>query len=223
MEYLKTFCCWPCSSGPLSIVASLPQSGFVPGQSIVVTAQINNQSNVPIDYTRFTLRKTIAYHSQIPSAKIKYEVETVQEQRTFGVGTNTNWRREVQLVVPAVPPSNGGQCRLIHVSYEVKVEAKTSGPHQSPFVLLPVTIGTRPLLGGPAQHNFGFAMPQGDCGTNTGGGVPSTHAPVLNAQMPSIMQGADGSSNAIEDMREYSHNLLYEFLIKKTVNLCIMR
>lgn len=190
MEYMRSFCCWPCRSGPLSMVATLPQSGFVPGQTVPVSVSIVNASNVTIDYVRFTLRKTIAYHSQAPSFKTKLEVETIQEQRVGGVAALANAEYAARLVVPPVPASNGGQCRVIDVSYEVKVEAKTSGPHQSPFVLVPVTIGTRPLTenatggqqgtiaaaAGGGGHlmttdglqNYGFEhQPQGDCGVVT--------------------------------------------------------
>lgn len=208
MEFLKTFCCWPCRSGPLSIFASLPQSGFVPGQSIVISARIINNSNVIIDYMRFTLRKTIAYHSQTPSNKTKYEVETIQEQRTSGVGINTSIEKNVELVVPPVPPSNGGQCRIINVSYEVKVEAKTGGPHKSPFIVLPITIGTRPLLGAPAQHNYGFAMPQGDCGVSRGEDVVAPTAPDLEAQSPVILKSAGGALSVMGEMRECCHGCL---------------
>lgn len=215
---MKNFCCGPCRSGPLSIVATIPQSGYVPGQSIAVNARIANASNVDIDYMRFTLRKTIAYNSQTPSTKTKFDVETIQEQRTAGAKKSENIAYDVELVVPPVPPSNFGQCRVIHVSYEVKVEAKCGGPHHSPYILIPVTIGTRPLRGAPPnpsaqmlQHNYGFVMPQGDCGVvanplaasgDAASALPT--APEILTPTPPAIQMRDYTASAPDDLREFN-------------------
>jgi hypothetical protein len=49
------FCCW--SSGPLTMTLSLPISGYVPGQDIPITVDVENNSNVPIREVKCTLRK----------------------------------------------------------------------------------------------------------------------------------------------------------------------
>jgi hypothetical protein len=49
------FCCW--SSGPLTMTLSLPVSGYVPGQDIPITVDVENNSNVPIREVKCTLRK----------------------------------------------------------------------------------------------------------------------------------------------------------------------
>lgn len=145
MEVSTSFWCGPCTSGQLSIVASIPQSGYVPGQNIAITAVVTNLSHIPVDYMRFSLRKVVLYKSQIPSSKTKLELDVVQERRTGSVRKKDQRSFEVHIAIPPIPPTNLNLCKVIEIAYEVKVEAKVSGPHASPFVLIPVTIGTVPL------------------------------------------------------------------------------
>jgi hypothetical protein len=49
MERIKTFCCWPCSSGPLIMTVQIPMGGYAPGQQIDIDVTVNNQSRVDID------------------------------------------------------------------------------------------------------------------------------------------------------------------------------
>lgn len=100
MELTKNFCCGPCRTGPFSIVASIPQSGFVSGQIIKVSAEVTNMSTIPVDEMKFLLRKVVAYHSQTPSSKTKEEIVDIQERRTGGVAKNDHGRFLVSLPVP---------------------------------------------------------------------------------------------------------------------------
>jgi len=48
LEETKYFCCCCCRSGPLNYVAYLPAKGYIPGQDIPVTVEIENGSNVKV-------------------------------------------------------------------------------------------------------------------------------------------------------------------------------
>ena len=48
LEETKYFCCCCCRSGPLSYVAYLPAKGYIPGQDMPVTVEIENGSNVKV-------------------------------------------------------------------------------------------------------------------------------------------------------------------------------
>jgi hypothetical protein len=48
LEKTKYFCCCCCKSGPLTYVAYLPGKGYVPGQDIPITVEIENGSNVKV-------------------------------------------------------------------------------------------------------------------------------------------------------------------------------
>lgn len=39
----KTVCCLCCESGPISVRGSIDKGGYVPGENILVTVELNNQ------------------------------------------------------------------------------------------------------------------------------------------------------------------------------------
>lgn len=145
MEFTKFFCCGPCRSAPLSIVASVPQTGYVPGQTIVVSTAVVNDSNVSVKAMKYSLIKTVIYHSQTPAHKTKHEITVIEENRGLGVAKRSKETFQVALVVPPVPPSNESLSRIIHIQYELKIEATAVGAHQSPSLVIPIIIGTVPL------------------------------------------------------------------------------
>lgn len=157
MEITKSFCCWPCRTGPLSLTATIPQTGYVPGQNIVVQAQVINLSGSTIEQMKFVLRQSIVYHSQTPTRATKEELRSIQQKRSSGVAQNNEERFEISLPIPSLPSTNEGGCRIIYISYDIKVEAKIIGVRQNPFVVLPITIGNVPLQAvRHAYENVGF-------------------------------------------------------------------
>lgn len=163
METQKSFCCWPCSSGPLVITASIPQTGYVPGQTVKISVDVRNLSSIRIEEIRFILLKIVHYISQRPRIKIKEEIVDVAEVRnTKGVNKNESIDIEQQLVIPSVPPTNVLFCRVIKIQYELLVKATVRGMHHDPYIRLPITIGTVPLLENysiPPQAGAGQFMP----------------------------------------------------------------
>uniref|UniRef100_A0A1L8DK69 Putative arrestin domain-containing protein 3 n=1 Tax=Nyssomyia neivai TaxID=330878 RepID=A0A1L8DK69_9DIPT len=142
----RSFCCGPCKTGPISIIAHTSQSGYVPGQTINVFAEIANASTVKVDEIRFSLKKIIRYTSQTPRPKTKEETLTITEARISGLKKKEqSGKFEQHLQIPPLPPTSLSLCRIITVSYEVKIEAKVSGAHLNPVLKIPVTLGTVPL------------------------------------------------------------------------------
>jgi hypothetical protein len=47
-ENSKYFCCFCCKSGPLTLATHLPARGYVPGQSIPMTIEVDNASDVEV-------------------------------------------------------------------------------------------------------------------------------------------------------------------------------
>lgn len=158
METAKSFCCWPCRTGPLSLTASIPQAGYVPGQTIIIQAQVINLSGNNVDGMKFELRQLIVYHSQTPSKAIKEEQRSILQKRSAGCAQNNEERYEVNLPIPSLPPTNMNGCRIIFISYDIKVEAKVSGFSNNPNVEIPITIGNVPLQSvRHAYENVGFS------------------------------------------------------------------
>lgn len=193
MEMMKHFCCGPCQSGPFSLVASIPQSGYVPGQSVIVYTNITNHSRVSVDEVRYYLRRTVRYHSQTPSMKTKEEIVNIQQQRTGGVPRNDDARFKVSLLIPAVPPTNTSLCKVVHISYDVKIEAKVPNMHTNPFVIIPITIGTVPLS--QNQNGGGIVPIQPPIGTSDRiMTLPLTSQVYLNPSAPQISPTAPNAN-----------------------------
>lgn len=127
------------------IRASIPQSGYVPGQTIVISAEISNQSSIKVEEVKFGIRKIVHYHSQSPYTKTLEEIVDVCEQRVSGRDGKALGQLKQDLVIPAVPPTIATLSRVINLYYEVKVEVKVRGAHLNPIIRLPITIGTYPL------------------------------------------------------------------------------
>lgn len=53
----KYFCCLFCKSGPLTGILKVPYTGFVSGQVIPITLEIDNVSNVAVLSAKIKLKK----------------------------------------------------------------------------------------------------------------------------------------------------------------------
>lgn len=147
MEFSKTFCCWCCRTKPVFISASLERGGFVPGQIINVSVDINNESSYDFEDVKISLKKVIRYNSQVPTMKTKEEVMTEAEIRHGQVKRYSKHNFIQQLTIPPVPPSNINYCRVLNVTYEVQVKCKGPTFSIDPLIKLPITIGTIPFHG----------------------------------------------------------------------------
>lgn len=149
METTNTFWCGACTSGQFRIVASLPQTGYVPGQHIVINSTVTNHSSIAIKYMCFSLQRIVQYKSQLPAANTKREVDIVRERIVRVIqhrGQLVRQNFDATIDIPPIPPSNTELCaNVMEITYEVMVEARLDPPHRSPCVVIPVTIGTVPL------------------------------------------------------------------------------
>lgn len=121
LELEKTFCCFCCASGPLSAVVIVPATGFVCGQIIPITAEIDNASNVTVDRLKLILRKTVVFKTNTPRQDLKREKTVISETSEGPVeahGSKT-WTKTME--IPPLPPSNLLNCSLIDLDYELKV------------------------------------------------------------------------------------------------------
>lgn len=96
-------------------------SGYVPGQSIPVTMEVNNASNVKVDRLRVILRKTVVFKTNTPRRDMKKEKTTIAEISIGPVDAhgNKSWQQNIE--IPPLPPSNLINCGIIDLDYELKV------------------------------------------------------------------------------------------------------
>lgn len=147
-ESIKYFCCWPCKSGPLVLNVTLPIAGFVPGQSIPISLVIDNESRENVEEITFKLKKIVRCFSQTPRVKCKEEKGVVVMKRSGGVEKHQKKRYQHSLLIPALPPTNLNLCKIIQISYVLKIKPKVSGMHKDSKLSIPIVIGTVPLTPG---------------------------------------------------------------------------
>ncbi|KAH8311729.1 hypothetical protein KR044_007714 [Drosophila immigrans] len=143
-EDQKTYNCWPCRSQPLRLHLSLPQRGYVPGQTMPVTLLVTNDSHVRLEEIKASLVMMVLYYSQCSVETIS-ERFVVSNKQGEGVTKNSKKKFTFDLHVPATPPTCFDLCRIIQIAYQVEVETKAKGWHINERVHMPVTIGNVPL------------------------------------------------------------------------------
>ncbi|KXJ68731.1 arrestin domain-containing protein 3-like [Aedes albopictus] len=144
MAKVKTFCCGPCVSAPILMTAETPVSGYVPGQTIAVRIEVDNQSHKNVYEIATKLLREVSYISQTPFTKVKSKLTIVAEVRCKGVPKHKKDIYVQNLYIPPLPPTNR-TCQVLTVNYIVEVEGKISGPSTNPRIHIPIMLGTIPL------------------------------------------------------------------------------
>lgn len=157
-ELIRHFYCCCFKSKPFSMSAAIPFTGFVPGQKIVVTINMNNQSSSDIEGTKVSLERNTQYISQTPRKKIKFECLTVKEVFGSGVRAAGTVEFKIALDVPPLAPTNLNYCRVLITSYQLKILAKVYGAHKNPHLNIPITIGTVPFRASAQAPNYDAIM-----------------------------------------------------------------
>ncbi|XP_033219945.1 arrestin domain-containing protein 17-like [Belonocnema kinseyi] len=145
-------------SEPLTVAVSLPVRGFVPGQTIPVKIDVQNDSSLDVRKLRIIFKKVVTYHATEKSRKHKEVIVEIQQP----VSKNTELY-EVGVDVPSVPPTGMTGCKIINVMYTLKVEAFADINewyykvfHKNLKIRMPIVIGTIPLKNYENPENTDF-------------------------------------------------------------------
>lgn len=149
MEVMKTFCYSICQSKPIFLSVTTPNGGYVPGQAILATIHINNESRYDIEDVKVLFNKIVRYTSHTPTVKTKEDVTTELELNSGGVKRRSHVNFTQRIFIPAVSPTNTNYCHVLNVSYELQVKCKVSvisaTSSDGPSIKLPIVIGTIPI------------------------------------------------------------------------------
>jgi Arrestin (or S-antigen), N-terminal domain/Arrestin (or S-antigen), C-terminal domain len=185
MERIKTFCCWPCSSDPLIMTVQIPMAGYVAGQQIDIDIEVNNQSNIDIEDMEVVLRKNIVYFVRDPNESSKSNEVQVTGAQLPGVKALSTFKEQRKLEIPPISPTDTTHSSIIHQSYELLVTGTVGGCHGNPTILIPITIGTVPLI----QAYTSASAPSDDV--------------ILGPQAP-LLEGGN-----VGELREFSNIILF--------------
>lgn len=145
-EDVKTFCCLFCESEPLIMSATVPCTGFTPGQNIKIKVNYINKSDVDIDHTEFTLKRIVHFNSSTPRHKTRSANDEMAKVFGPGVRPGATITFDKVLNVPQIAvTSNDKICNVVQISYKLKIEASVPGCHGNIEFSFPITIGTFPL------------------------------------------------------------------------------
>ena len=135
-------CCCPFASGSITLSITTDRAGYCPGESIGISAVIENHSSKRVSFIEAYLRKVVVYRAMGYSSR---EGKIFPRVKGPGVepGVTADWR--IQLPIPATVPSIKS-CRVLEVKYELYVVLCIR--HVNGVNLrVPITIGNIPFKG----------------------------------------------------------------------------
>lgn len=130
----------------MQICVTIPQTGYKPGQDILINGTINNQSSITLKQIKIKLRKVLTFTSHTPEQKDKVMTNTIMKTYI----NNTAGKKMDSFCdivhIPETPPSDFISCSIIKIGYQLYFEFRVNQLfHKNPTVTIPVIIGTIPL------------------------------------------------------------------------------
>ncbi|XP_045138302.1 LOW QUALITY PROTEIN: arrestin domain-containing protein 17-like [Portunus trituberculatus] len=162
----KNLCCFCCQTGPITLAARIPRRGYVPGEKIYVTAEVDNISSRNTRKTRLLLLQVITYI--MPNGVKEVVEERVVKEVVRGMippGESDMWEAVALTVPPLVPANVHLTCRLLDVQYRIDMILEPPLPSADLKVSMPLTIGSVPL-----RNRFTTFLPPGE--TRRASGLP---------------------------------------------------
>lgn len=139
-------------SGPIALQVLIPKNFYVPSETLPIQVIVTNNSRINVDKMKFALHKIVTYHSSMPNRVRKLEVQKILKKEAGGVAKKTEQRYQHEIEIPAATPSQNDEVSvLIHIQYELIVEAKVGGLYKNLVLSLPLTIGNVPACGSLAM------------------------------------------------------------------------
>ncbi|XP_063980587.1 arrestin domain-containing protein 4 isoform X3 [Diachasmimorpha longicaudata] len=139
------------SGGPVFCRVSLDRGGYVPGETIGISATVSNRSKVTMKSTKASLTETIQYmcRGKVLASETR-ELASVSRGK-IRPGEGEEWLNE-QMYVPPLPPTNLRGCHLINVLYHVYFVISPKSLDKEIKLQIPIVLATYPLRqeGAPA-------------------------------------------------------------------------
>ncbi|XP_076261149.1 arrestin family protein Vdup1 isoform X2 [Rhynchophorus ferrugineus] len=140
-------------SGAVVCRVTLDRGGYVPGESIGVSASVSNRSRITIRSTKAALTETITYMARGKIVQVEKRELTVLTKGKIRPGGKDEWINE-KLYIPPLPPTNLRGCHLIRINYDVFFIVDPSGLQKEVKLQLPILMATYPLKTGDDDNSL---------------------------------------------------------------------
>ena len=166
--------------GPISLHMYTPRMGCVSFEKLPLQVIVSNNSSTHVEKVKFTLRKIIYYNSIVPARVTREEIVKVMKKEAGGVDKKSEQKYEHNIEIPDLPSTDYDISKIIHIRYEIQVEAKISGLHKNLIEKLPLVVATVPMSAGQNIGLVQMPMP-----SEARPPVVSMPMPVLFPDLPS--------------------------------------
>ncbi|XP_029175799.1 arrestin domain-containing protein 17-like [Nylanderia fulva] len=159
-EAAESFCCFCCfNMGSMKTRIRIPVTGFVPGQSIETTINLENTSRVNVNRICVKLERSLEFHARSPYNTTKTDKAVIKTEKTAGPFGQIS---EIvsRLQIPPIPPSQLEYCGIIDQKYVLRITVHVSGMHCNITKTYPILIGTTPLRSVISPVPYTQAIPQ---------------------------------------------------------------
>lgn len=148
-------------SGPITLQIFIPRSAYTPGEKLPLQVTVTNNSSTHVDKVKFSVRKIINYFSITPITMQKQEIIKILKKEAGGVDKKSEQKYEHMLLIPDLPATDEQASKIIHITYEIKVEVKLSGLYKNIIETIPLIIGSNSnsLNVGGITSSSGNSMP----------------------------------------------------------------
>ncbi|XP_017856115.1 PREDICTED: arrestin domain-containing protein 5 [Drosophila arizonae] len=154
-ESIEYFCLM--QTKPVHIKVTLQQQGYVPGQFMLVHADVRNDSSSDCRKLMIMLYLHAKYTSDVPSMQIVSEKILLAKRESGGVLHHCQKSYTETLRIPATAPTCEHLSKVVRVSYEVRIVAVMNWMMANPKVIIPITIGNVPLVTAGPPTTYGIA------------------------------------------------------------------
>ncbi|XP_017053004.1 arrestin domain-containing protein 17 [Drosophila ficusphila] len=151
-ETVEYFCLM--HSKPVELKVTLQQQGYVPGQFMLVHAQLRNESSSDCRKLLIMLHLRATYTADQPSLRTTSEKIMLVKRECGPVAHHGQRNYTETLRIPATAPTCEHLSKVVRVSYEVRVVAVMNWLMANPRVIIPITIGNVPLATAVSGPDF---------------------------------------------------------------------
>ncbi|KAH8344320.1 hypothetical protein KR084_009658 [Drosophila pseudotakahashii] len=195
-EAVEYFCLM--HTKPVELKVTLQQQGYVPGQFMLVHAQVRNESSSDCRKLLIMLHLRATYTADQPSLRTTSEKIMLVKRECGPVAHHGQRTYTESLRIPATAPTCEHLSKVVRVSYEVRVVAVMNWLMSNPRVIIPITIGNVPLATAVSGPDF---LPP----TNAfaaGSPLPADFPCTSTRAMELAQMSASGVSNSGYEMSE---------------------